>query len=91
MDASLCVQDHVVLLLSPQDFQTPPSWLSENFNILEGGVHAGCSTIFYCCLAITYQIHRQIEPEQAHSLRRWILSGTLLLARYTPGFPCVGR
>ena len=41
MASSLCVQDHVVLLLSPQDFDNPPSWLSDNFNILEGGVHAG--------------------------------------------------
>ena len=41
MEASLCVQDHVVLLLSTQDFENPPSWLSDNFNILEGGVHAG--------------------------------------------------
>ena len=41
MGPSLCVQDHAVLLLSPQDFENPPPWIKDNFNILEGGVHAG--------------------------------------------------
>ena len=40
---SLCVHDHVVLLLSLQDFENLPSWLSKNFRILEGGLHAGRS------------------------------------------------
>ena len=41
MGSSQCVHDHVVLLLSAQEFEHPPRWLSDNFNILEGGVHAG--------------------------------------------------
>ena len=44
MVAQLCAPNHVVLLLSPQDFEHPPLWLSENFNILEGGMHAGWLT-----------------------------------------------
>lgn len=41
MAPSLCAQDHVILLLSSQDFENPPPWLSDNFNIQEGGTHAG--------------------------------------------------
>ena len=63
MGTSLCVQDHVVLLLSPKDFENPPSWLSDNFNILEGGVHAGCYTIYCFICALAYLIHRPVEPE----------------------------
>ncbi len=33
--------DHVILLLSTQDFENPPAWLTDNFNIIEGGTHAG--------------------------------------------------
>jgi hypothetical protein len=33
--------DHIVLLVSKEEFDNPPAWLSNNFNILEGGVHAG--------------------------------------------------
>ena len=44
MGASLCVHDHIVLLLSPEDFENPPSWLGDNFTIVEGGLHAGWST-----------------------------------------------
>ena len=36
-----CAQDHVILLLSTPDFEKPPAWLSENFNVLEGGEHTG--------------------------------------------------
>ena len=35
------VQDHVILLLSSADFEDPPSWLTDNFNIIEGGTHTG--------------------------------------------------
>ncbi|KAK5071893.1 hypothetical protein LTR64_004328 [Lithohypha guttulata] len=31
--------DHIVLLLSPSEFQSLPSWLSNNFAIFEGGTH----------------------------------------------------
>jgi hypothetical protein len=41
LPTSDCVIDHVVLLLSTEDFENPPPWLSKNFNILEGGVHSG--------------------------------------------------
>lgn len=33
--------DHVVLLLDTPDFENPPAWLRDSFNIIEGGVHAG--------------------------------------------------
>ncbi|KAJ9651301.1 hypothetical protein H2198_009423 [Neophaeococcomyces mojaviensis] len=32
--------DHIVLLLSPHDFQNVSPWLSNNFNIIEGGTHS---------------------------------------------------
>ena len=80
---SLCAQDHVVLLLSPQDFEHPPLWLSENFNILEGGVHAGWFIACSLASATAYSIHRLGELEQAHRLRRRDLSRTLLLDRYS--------
>ena len=68
MGTSLFVQDHVVLLLSPEDFENPPPWLSDNFNILEGGVHAGRFTICYLIGVLAYSMHRPLEPEQAHRL-----------------------
>lgn len=33
--------DHVILLLSTADFENLPPWLSDNFNVIEGGTHAG--------------------------------------------------
>jgi hypothetical protein len=39
-----CVIDHIVLLVSTEDFENPPPWLSKNFNILEGGAHSGTDT-----------------------------------------------
>ncbi|KAK1148980.1 hypothetical protein N8T08_007655 [Aspergillus melleus] len=33
--------DHVLIELSTRDFEAPPSWLTDNFTILEGGTHAG--------------------------------------------------
>lgn len=33
--------DHVILLLDTPDFEDPPPWLADNFNIIEGGTHAG--------------------------------------------------
>ena len=33
--------DHVILLLDTEEFENPPSWLMENFNVIEGGTHAG--------------------------------------------------
>ncbi len=41
MESAACAQDHVILLLSTQDFENLPAWLSDNFNILEGGEHIG--------------------------------------------------
>lgn len=32
--------DHIVLLLSPDEFQNLPSWLSDNFSIMDGGTHS---------------------------------------------------
>lgn len=32
--------DHIVLLLSPYDFQNLPPWLTDNFSIMEGGTHS---------------------------------------------------
>ena len=63
MGTSLCVQDHVVLLLSPKDFENPPSWLSDNFNILEGGVHAGCYNIRFSIRALADLTYRPVEPK----------------------------
>lgn len=33
--------DHVILLLDTPEFENPPAWLADNFNIIEGGTHAG--------------------------------------------------
>lgn len=33
--------DHVILLLDKPEFENPPAWLSDHFNIIEGGTHAG--------------------------------------------------
>lgn len=33
--------DHVTILLSEEEFKSPPSWLSDNFTIIEGGKHTG--------------------------------------------------
>lgn len=41
MATSHIAHDHVVLLLDKADFESPPAWLSDNFNIIEGGTHAG--------------------------------------------------
>ncbi|RMD43580.1 hypothetical protein DV735_g1580, partial [Chaetothyriales sp. CBS 134920] len=41
---SYCCHDHVVLLIDPKDFDTLPSWLSDNFRIVEGGTHKGGSS-----------------------------------------------
>lgn len=32
--------DHIILLLSPADFRDVPSWLSDNFTIIDGGKHS---------------------------------------------------
>ncbi|KAK5062845.1 hypothetical protein LTR84_004920 [Exophiala bonariae] len=36
--------DHVILLLDTPEFERPPAWLADNFNIIEGGTHAGGSS-----------------------------------------------
>ncbi|RMZ76925.1 hypothetical protein DV737_g4623, partial [Chaetothyriales sp. CBS 132003] len=41
---SYCCHDHIVLLLDSKDFETVPSWLSDNFSIIEGGTHKGGSS-----------------------------------------------
>jgi hypothetical protein len=45
------VIDHIVILVSKEDFENPPPWLGNNFKILEGGVHSGILhfTIFPIC------------------------------------------
>ena len=53
MAPAACVQDHVILLLSTQDFETLPSWLTDNFNVLEGGNHTGSSLFFEFSLLLT--------------------------------------
>lgn len=32
--------DHIVILVSPEEFENVPSWLTDNFNIIEGGTHS---------------------------------------------------
>ena len=32
--------DHIIILVSPSDFTNIPSWLSQNFTIIEGGTHS---------------------------------------------------
>ncbi|RVX70576.1 hypothetical protein B0A52_05227 [Exophiala mesophila] len=44
MSTSVYSHDHVVLLLDTPDFENPPAWLADNFNIIEGGTHAGGSS-----------------------------------------------
>ncbi|KEF58636.1 uncharacterized protein A1O9_06562 [Exophiala aquamarina CBS 119918] len=36
--------DHVILMLDTPEFENLPTWLTDNFNIIEGGTHAGGST-----------------------------------------------
>ena len=54
MSTSVYSHDHVVLLLDTPDFENPPAWLADNFNIIEGGTHAGTSPqqtdVFVICL-----------------------------------------
>lgn len=33
--------DHITILLSEEEFNNPPSWLTDNFIIIEGGKHTG--------------------------------------------------
>jgi hypothetical protein len=33
--------DHVVLLVSEDDFNNPPAWITDNFLVFEGGNHTG--------------------------------------------------
>ncbi|OQE38587.1 hypothetical protein PENCOP_c008G00180 [Penicillium coprophilum] len=33
--------DHITILLSEEEFKSPPPWLSDNFTIIEGGKHTG--------------------------------------------------
>lgn len=33
--------DHVTIILSEEEYNNPPSWLSDNFTIIEGGKHTG--------------------------------------------------
>jgi hypothetical protein len=40
--------DHVILLLDTPEFENPPAWLTDNFNIIEGGTHAGKLETFQC-------------------------------------------
>lgn len=39
--------DHVILLLSTHDFENLPAWLSDNFNVIEGGTHAGNKSTYF--------------------------------------------
>lgn len=40
-DLGLLTQvDHIIILVSPKDFVNVPSWLSDNFTIIEGGTHS---------------------------------------------------
>jgi len=32
--------DHIILLMTPADFKNVPSWLSDNFTIIDGGKHS---------------------------------------------------
>lgn len=38
--------DHVILMLDTPEFENPPAWLADNFNIIEGGTHAGKQEFF---------------------------------------------
>lgn len=35
------VHDHVVLLLSTEDFENPLPWLTDQFNVIDGGTPTG--------------------------------------------------
>jgi hypothetical protein len=37
--------DHVTILLSEEEFSSPPNWLTDNFTILDGGDHTGNSPL----------------------------------------------
>lgn len=44
MSLSYACHDHVIVMLSADEFQNVPTWLSSNFKIIEGGIHAGGSS-----------------------------------------------
>ena len=44
MAGSYCCHDHIVLLVDSKDFEDPPSWLKDNFHVIEGGEHTGGSS-----------------------------------------------
>jgi hypothetical protein len=44
MALSYCCHDHIVFLLDKADFENAPSWLGDNFTIIEGGTHRGGSS-----------------------------------------------
>lgn len=37
--------DHLLLQLSKEEFETPSTWLTDHFTIINGGTHAGKSTV----------------------------------------------
>lgn len=39
--------DHIVLLIPTSYLDSPPSWLSDNFTIMQGGVHTGLFMTLY--------------------------------------------
>ena len=41
MSLSYACHDHIVLLIDSKDFDDTPSWLTDNFHIIEGGTHTG--------------------------------------------------
>lgn len=65
--------DHVILVLDTPDFEDPPAWLSKNFNIIEGGTHAGEFSL-EC-------VHSALEPMLGLSVP------TIFLHAQCPSFP----
>jgi hypothetical protein len=64
MAESYCCHDHIVLLVDKEDFENPPSWIKNNFHVIEGGEHAGKkSDQLSPCITLMNPRKRGLEPE----------------------------
>ncbi|KAL4971885.1 hypothetical protein BDW66DRAFT_163349 [Aspergillus desertorum] len=64
--------DHLLLQFSQEQFDLIPTWISDKFTLIDGGVHTGLSR--RARLTITNSA-RWLEPKQAHSVQRRDLAG----------------
>jgi hypothetical protein len=56
--------DHLLLQFNQEQFENLPSWISDNFTVINGGVHTG-KTIYsiHGLLQLTHLLTRWPEPK----------------------------